>query len=149
MGIGSWETDSGQVCFCDSIRWINNVKCLATKSISRWKPCKIHTTPFVKLDQRWREKKGLPMNPNASGVLTDAPDYTFLDGRPTPYGMRQRERIARQKEVTETIIRLSKEMDFAVERHKQLQIDEENRKAAIIANKLKPKGVMLLRKDSK
>lgn len=31
--------------------------------------------------------KRLPRNPNKSGLLTDLPDYTFLDGRVTPLGV--------------------------------------------------------------
>ncbi|KAB0791487.1 hypothetical protein PPYR_03287 [Photinus pyralis] len=130
-------------------RACHSAQLLATKCSQRWIPRYIHTTPLVNLDQRWREKQGLPMNPNASGVLTDAADYTYLDGRPTPYGTRQQNRILKQKEVAETIICLSKEIDFAVERHEQLKMDEEDRKRKILANKLKPKGVLLLRKGSK
>ena len=36
------------------------------------------------LSKQWREEKGLPRNRNAEGVLTDTPDFTYLDGRPTP-----------------------------------------------------------------
>lgn len=34
--------------------------------------------------KEWRVSKGLSINKNAEGILTDGPDYTFLDGRPTP-----------------------------------------------------------------
>lgn len=51
-----------------------------------------------------------------------------------------------QKEIAEQIIALTKEMDFAVERHKKLVDDEIKNKEAMINNKLKPKGVMLLKK---
>ncbi|KAJ8919494.1 hypothetical protein NQ315_002115 [Exocentrus adspersus] len=50
----------------------------------------INTTTPLLLIQKWRKQRGLPLNPNATGVLTDAPDYTFLDGRLTPYGVRQK-----------------------------------------------------------
>lgn len=98
------------------------------------------------LDQKWRQQKGLPLNPNAQGVLTDSPDYTFLDGRPTPYGVRQRHRLEKQKEYAETVMKLSKELDFAVEHHKQKEIAETERRQQILDNKLKPKGLLLLRK---
>lgn len=39
------------------------------------------------LDRKWRERRGLPENPNAFGPLTNLPDYSFLDGRPTPLGV--------------------------------------------------------------
>ncbi|GJQ68008.1 dnk [Trypoxylus dichotomus] len=41
------------------------------------------------INQKWREERGLPLNPNACGVLTDRPDYSYLDGRPTPIGILQ------------------------------------------------------------
>lgn len=85
------------------------------------------------------------MNPNAYGPLTDKPDYTFLDGRPTPLGMRQRKRLQKQKEMAVRVIQLSKEIDYAVERHSKILKDEENRKNQILANKLKPKGHLLLK----
>lgn len=34
--------------------------------------------------KEWRAERGLPANRNAEGVLTDGPDFTYLDGRPTP-----------------------------------------------------------------
>lgn len=36
---------------------------------------------------KWRYARGLPRNPNTAGPLTDLPDYTFMDGRPTPLGV--------------------------------------------------------------
>lgn len=78
-------------------------------------------------------------------ALVDGPDYTFLDGRLTPYGTRAKSRILKQREVRDQIIDLSAEVDFAVERHKTLLIKEENRKKEILAKKLKPKGVELLK----
>ncbi|RZC37732.1 deoxynucleoside kinase-like [Asbolus verrucosus] len=95
---------------------------------------------------KWRQQRGLPLNPNACGVLTDSPDYSFLDGRPTPYGSRQKKRILKQQELTQQIIELTSEVDFAVERHKQLQQEEQRRRQEILDNKLKPKGIELLKK---
>lgn len=86
------------------------------------------------------------MNPNAYGSLTDSADYTFLDGRPTPYGVGQKKRLLKQKEITQQIIQFSKEVDFAVERHKMLKKQEEETKKKILDSKLKPKGMLLLKK---
>lgn len=47
----------------------------------------ISCTSKLHLDQKWREERGLPANPNEFGPLTNLPDYTFLDGRPTPMGV--------------------------------------------------------------
>ena len=79
-------------------------------------------------------------------VLLHKPDYTFLDGRPTPYGVHQRKRMQREREVAQQILTLSKEIDFAKERFRLIKQKEEQRKAFIIQNKLKPKGALLLAK---
>lgn len=34
--------------------------------------------------KQYRLERGLSLHKNAEGILTDGPDYTFLDGRPTP-----------------------------------------------------------------
>ncbi|XP_044269818.1 39S ribosomal protein L52, mitochondrial [Tribolium madens] len=104
------------------------------------------TTQTIHLNQKWRQQRGLPLNPNSCGVLTDGPDYSFLDGRPTPYGVGQKKRIMKNQELTEQIIKLAGEIDFAVERHNKLTQEENNRKQKILDNKLKPKGVELLKK---
>lgn len=105
----------------------------------------ISSTPVVNLNQKWRQERGLPLNPNTRGVLTDGPDYTFLDGRLTPYGVGQKERIEMQRQIAEDIIKLSGEIDFAVERHKKLQVEDAKTKENIIRSKLKPKGINLLK----
>lgn len=38
-------------------------------------------------DAPWRAENGLPANRSSFGPLTNLPDYTFLDGRPTPLGV--------------------------------------------------------------
>lgn len=40
----------------------------------------------------------LPLNPMDRGILTDGADYIFLDGRPTPFGMKQKQKLLRQRE---------------------------------------------------
>lgn len=84
------------------------------------------------------------MNPNAYGALTDGHDYTFLDGRLTPFGQRKTAKISKQREIRDQIINLSGEIDFAVERHKTLQANEAKRKQDLLDRKLKPKGQVLL-----
>lgn len=43
-------------------------------------------------------RKKLPINPMDRGVLTDGADYIFLDGRPTPFGMKQKRKLLLQRE---------------------------------------------------
>ncbi|XP_030750147.1 39S ribosomal protein L52, mitochondrial [Sitophilus oryzae] len=99
------------------------------------------------LNQKYRKEKNLPLNPNASGILTDGPDFSYLDGRLTPLTQGQKRRVLGQEKVKRQIISLSKEIDFAVEYHKQLQDKEAKEKAQILERKLKPKGVELLKSE--
>lgn len=69
-----------------------------------------------------------------------------MDGRISEYGTGQSERILKQQEIAQKIIDLTAEIDFAVERHKHLQVEEQQRKNDIIASKLKEKGDKLLEK---
>ncbi|KAK9503041.1 hypothetical protein O3M35_011694 [Rhynocoris fuscipes] len=98
----------------------------------------------VYLDQQWREKKSLPANPNKQRELLDLPDYSYLDGRPTPYGSRQKLRIMKQREYSKKIIELTKEMDFAIEHYKTRMAKQEKEKEEILGRKLEPKGVKKL-----
>lgn len=70
-----------------------------------------------------------------------------MDGRITPYGGGQRKRILKQQELAQKIIDLTAEVDFAVERHKRIQEEEEQRRKYIIQNKLIEKGDKLLEKE--
>uniref|UniRef100_A0A0K8TSB8 Large ribosomal subunit protein mL52 n=1 Tax=Tabanus bromius TaxID=304241 RepID=A0A0K8TSB8_TABBR len=106
----------------------------------------ITTTSSSLLDQRWRHAQGLPENPNAYGPLTDMPDYTFLDGRPTPLGAHQKRRMLQQREIAKKIVTLSKELDFAKERYQKLQKAKEEERQKLLDSKLKPKGHLLLKK---
>jgi hypothetical protein len=38
------------------------------------------------------------VNPNTSGILTDKPDYSYLDGRPAEIGIGVKRRLEKQKE---------------------------------------------------
>lgn len=40
----------------------------------------------------------MPLNPMDKGILTDGADYIFLDGRPTPFGMKQKRKLLLQRE---------------------------------------------------
>jgi len=100
------------------------------------------------LDQRWRQKRGLTVNPNTFGLLTNLPDYTFKDGRPTPLGIRQKARLDKQRNYAARIIKLVGEIDYAVERHAKLQEKEKQERQQILDNKLKPKGDLLLQKQA-
>ncbi|XP_071573613.1 large ribosomal subunit protein mL52 [Temnothorax nylanderi] len=107
-----------------------------------------HQSCVQYLNQRWRQKRGLTANPNAFGLLTNLPDYTFKDGRPTPLGIRQKARLDKQRDYAARIIKLVGEVDYAVERHARLQKEKEQETQQILDNKLKPKGDLLLQKQA-
>ncbi|KAH8277839.1 hypothetical protein KR018_008504 [Drosophila ironensis] len=98
------------------------------------------------IDQKWRAGKGLPENPNSFGPLTNLPDYSFLDGRPTPLGANQKRRILKQQEIASKIVELSGELEFAKQRHERLKTEAAAEKQRILQDKLKPKGHLLLKK---
>ncbi|XP_072758515.1 large ribosomal subunit protein mL52 [Anoplolepis gracilipes] len=100
------------------------------------------------LNQRWRRKRGLTENPNTFGLLTNLPDYTFKDGKPTPLGIRQKARLDKQRGYAAKIVKLVGEIDYAVERHAKRQEKETQRRQEILNNKLKPKGDLLLKKQT-
>lgn len=109
------------------------------------KPAPILLSTTRSIHPRWKDENRRPKNPNAYGVLTDSPDYTFLDGRPTPYGPGQKRRIEAQKELAEEIIKLTGEVDFAVERHRKLEEEKQEEVRRIIDGKFKPKGKHLIK----
>ncbi|XP_035912264.1 39S ribosomal protein L52, mitochondrial isoform X2 [Anopheles stephensi] len=92
------------------------------------------------------ETKKCVRNPNKSSPLTHLPDYTFMDGRVTPFGANQKKRIVQQRAIAQQIVTLSKEVDFAVERHKRQKAEAEESKRKLLAEKLIPKGHLLLKK---
>ncbi|ROT73745.1 putative 39S ribosomal protein L52, mitochondrial [Penaeus vannamei] len=101
----------------------------------------ISTTPIV--NGKFQKKFDTSMG--AWGPLVDGPDYTFLDGRPTPLRSGQRRRAKQQKEVSEKVLQLMKETNFAIERHQRLLHEEKEKKNQILNEKLKPKGHKLLK----
>ncbi|KAJ8713688.1 hypothetical protein PYW07_014058 [Mythimna separata] len=101
------------------------------------------STSTAVCSKQWRVQHGLSLNRNAEGVLTDTPDFTYLDGRPTPLLQKQKKRILRQREFASKIVELCSEIDFAKERHNYLQAAKEDERKSIIANRLKPKGTAL------
>jgi hypothetical protein len=43
-------------------------------------------------------RRKLPANPNTNGILTDKPDFSYLDGRPAEIGIGVKRRLEKQKE---------------------------------------------------
>lgn len=50
----------------------------------------IQTTAKLEMfENKWRVKMGLTHNPNTESPLTYLPDFTYMDGRPSPIGVSQ------------------------------------------------------------
>ncbi|XP_045495422.1 39S ribosomal protein L52, mitochondrial [Colias croceus] len=93
--------------------------------------------------KQWRISQGLSANRTAEGILTDGPDYTFLDGRPTPLLQKQKLRMLKQQDYATKIVQLTSELDFAKTRYQDnIRLEQEERDN-IIKNRLKPKGKFL------
>uniref|UniRef100_A0A1B0CE48 Large ribosomal subunit protein mL52 n=1 Tax=Lutzomyia longipalpis TaxID=7200 RepID=A0A1B0CE48_LUTLO len=84
------------------------------------------------------------VNPTKFGPLTNFPDYTFMDGRPTPLGAHQKKRMEQQRVIAEKIVSLNKEIAFAKERHARILREKELQQKSIQEGKLKEKGHLML-----
>lgn len=49
----------------------------------------------------------MPKNPTSSGPLTDLPDYSFMDGRPTPLGVNEKTPIIHWNAFNDTLKSIS------------------------------------------
>lgn len=80
--------------------------------------------------------------------LVTLPDYTFMDGRPTPLGSNQLQRLMKQREWTDKIVTQLGELDFAKKRYAKMVEDKEQARNTILSSKLKEKGAKLLKKSN-
>ncbi|XP_045133561.1 39S ribosomal protein L52, mitochondrial-like isoform X3 [Portunus trituberculatus] len=92
---------------------------------------------------------GFKTNLGAHGPLIDGPDYTFLDGRPTPLRIGQIRRARAQREAATKVVQLMSEVQFAIQREKQLKQEQEDTRQQTIASKLKAKGHKMLQDQEK
>ncbi|KAJ8676016.1 hypothetical protein QAD02_011802 [Eretmocerus hayati] len=99
-----------------------------------------HQSSVSYVNVKWREDNNLTRNPNSFGPLTNLPDYSFKDGRPTPYGSNQKKKIDQQRETLQRIKKLSDEVDYAKERYQRLVKETEEYRRQILERKLKRKG---------
>lgn len=80
----------------------------------------------------------------AFGPLVDGPDYTFLDGRPTPLRKGQQKRAKSQREAAAKVLQLMKETQFAIQMEQQQRQEQQQTKQKLLETKLKPKGHKML-----
>lgn len=142
-----------------------------------------HANPFtVQMTIRMKHKKAMFVprregiscriereNPiSAESPLVSLPDFTYMDGRPTPLGVSQEsgsppvsqgnfipslqinqmQRVMKQREYANTIVTQLGELDFAKQRYAKIVQDKANQRQAVLDSKLKEKGGKLLRKSS-
>jgi large subunit ribosomal protein L52 len=110
---------------------------------------KFHCNPVMSLNLKWREDNKLPVNPNSFGPLTNLPDYSFTDNRVVPYGIGQKNRIDKQRELLIKMKKLVNEVDNAILKNEQLKLKAEEEKQKILNSKLKKKGTKTLKLPSK
>ncbi|BET00370.1 ribosomal protein L52 [Nesidiocoris tenuis] len=103
---------------------------------------RLDAEPFM--NRNHRRRNILSKNVNQCHQLREGPDYTFADGRATPYGSRQLARFQKQREYTEKIIKLTREVDMAKSFHKRQQMEKAAEIKQIIDSKLKAKGQVTL-----
>lgn len=89
---------------------------------------------------KWRINQGMSRSGTEYGVLTDMPDYSFLDGRPTPLSTNQQKRRQDRIETAKDIMEKLGQVDFAKERFELNEQAEEQQRQSILARKLKPKS---------
>ncbi len=73
---------------------------LSTTVVVKQARSNIHVSFLLCSGKLWRQKVGLPKLQTARGPLTDLPDYSFVDGRPTPLSVGQVRRKELQEELT-------------------------------------------------
>ncbi|XP_021371298.1 39S ribosomal protein L52, mitochondrial-like [Mizuhopecten yessoensis] len=66
----------------------------------------------LKFGGNWRIKQGKAMDGSTYGPLTDLPDYTYLDGRPTPLSRGQLRRREENKEMAKHVMKMMTELDL-------------------------------------
>lgn len=117
-----------------------NLKNILQREVPHGFKSPLSTCAYLLYNQEWRERKGLPQNPNKDKMLLDLPDYSFVDGRPTPYGSRQKQRIEKQRYYTAKIISLTEEIDTAERLHQEKLAKQKMLAEQRIKAKLRPKG---------
>ncbi|XP_060063107.1 large ribosomal subunit protein mL52-like [Ylistrum balloti] len=116
----------------------------ATRNLSSTSvTCKHFYTEWKKsrFGGEWRIKQGKAMDGLTYGPLTDLPDYTYLDGRPTPLSKGQLRRREMNKEMAKNAMKMLKELDLTKTAYmeKQQKRKEKKRQSKNRVD-MKPKG---------
>ncbi|XP_065352348.1 large ribosomal subunit protein mL52 [Cloeon dipterum] len=108
------------------------------------------STSSTMCDYKFRLRNKLPINHNASGPLTDGPDFSYLDSnKPAPPGKGQLKRLLKNQQLANTVLKLNAEIQFAIDAEKRLQLEAQQETQKILDAKLKPKGDALISQRSR
>ncbi|PAA59258.1 hypothetical protein BOX15_Mlig019352g3 [Macrostomum lignano] len=92
----------------------------------------------------YRLRRGLPPNGNERGPLTDLPDWTFADGRPTPFSTSgQQRRHAANRQVAQQALAAMESVDLAAKAD-ELRQRVQQAEAERLRPGLRPKGDAML-----
>ncbi|PIK58047.1 putative 39S ribosomal protein L52, mitochondrial [Apostichopus japonicus] len=103
-------------------------------------PAFVHSSATCSAGTKWREENNLPRSGNEYGPLTDRPDWSYADGRPSPPSKGAIKRKQQQEELAIRIDQLAEEVLMAKENYQrslQATADEEVKRQR---RQLKPKG---------
>ncbi|XP_048731154.1 39S ribosomal protein L52, mitochondrial-like isoform X2 [Ostrea edulis] len=116
---------------CTATKMLREICSVRSFSTSAWR---LHRFKSQKINlakgfgSKWRLANGKALDGKKYGPLTDLPDYTFLDGRPTPLTRKQQQRLAEKKQVAARVDELLGELNFAKERYREQMKNKQTEK---------------------
>lgn len=95
--------------------------------------------------KKWRLENGLARGGSEYGPLTDLPDWSFADGRPSPPLKGQIRRQKQREEFARRAVYLNAEVDEGMKQWCERKEAEKQKEEHVKSLLLKPKGNLLLK----
>ncbi|XP_074838844.1 LOW QUALITY PROTEIN: large ribosomal subunit protein mL52 [Carettochelys insculpta] len=89
---------------------------------------------------RWRAEQGLAPSSSGYGPLRDLPDWSFVDGRPTPPWKGQIRRRQEDEAFARRVAMLARELDEGLRRWREQQRRTQEAEEQMTQKQLQPKG---------
>ncbi|GAB1599567.1 hypothetical protein Ahia01_000234000 [Argonauta hians] len=119
---------------------LNNTTTTSTTTALALCPVRsLGTTPALCAGSKYRFSQGKATNNSSYGPLTDLPDYSYLDGRPTELSMCQNRRREKRIEMASRVVRYIKELTDAKKIHQQRLELKSQQQQQQLQKQLKPK----------
>ncbi|XP_034019976.1 39S ribosomal protein L52, mitochondrial [Thalassophryne amazonica] len=118
------------------------------RSVLRHSSRQFSTTCGCQAGDKWRNEHGLARSGSEYGPMTDLPDWSFADGRPAPPSKGYLRRRQTREALSRRIVMLNSEMDFGIKAYRERQEEEQRKEEHQKSLLLKPKGKLLLKKNS-